>query len=263
MSNKTIDNWKAALDAMYARHKQLLRYATQAGIGMAGNIQIELEELEDAIQELEKKINTYENTPSVKNTTNDTALAATVENEIEALKTQIERLSAQLKISNNPPTRKIIKIFLASSYELKAEREAFELQFGARKRKLFEHDIEVEVWEDAIDAMSQTRLQDEYNRTIKECDIFVMLLFSKVGKFTSEEFETAFGQFKEHGKPLVYTYFKDAPINTGSLNRADVLSLLDFQEKLKTLGHFFTPFKDATDLNFQFSNQLDKLFPFG
>ena len=237
MSQEIYENWKKALAEMYARHKVLLGYNTKAGIGLQGNIEIEISELEIKIPELEKKIKAYENTHSVKGTTNNTALAATVQNE----------------------ARKTIKIFLASSYELKAEREAFELEFGARKPKRFEHHIEVVLWEDAINAMSKTKLQDEYNRMLKECDIFVMLFFSKVGIFTGEEFETAFGQFKEQGKPLVYTYFKDAPINMGSINEDDVSSLLNFKKKLKTLGHFVTLFKDATDLNFQFSNQLDKL----
>jgi internalin A len=155
--------------------------------------------------------------------------------------------------------RKTIKIFLASSNELKAEREAFELHFGARKRKTFTYDLEVVLWEDFIDAMSPTRLQDEYNKALKDCDIFVMLFFSKVGMYTAEEFEKAFGHFQENGKPLIYTYFKESNLNTANINRRDLMSLLDFQDKLKELGHFSTHYKDETDLNFQFSNQLEKL----
>jgi internalin A len=155
--------------------------------------------------------------------------------------------------------KKTIKIFLASSNELKAEREAFELHFGARKRKTFAYDLEVVLWEDFIDAMSPTRLQDEYNKALKDCDIFVMLFFSKVGMYTAEEFEKAFGHFQENGKPLIYTYFKESNLNTANINRRDLLSLLDFQDKLKELGHFSTHYKDETDLNFQFSNQLEKL----
>ena len=52
------------------------------------------------------------------------------------------------------------------------------------------------LWEDFLDAVSQTRLQDEYNQAIRECDVFVMLFHTKVGQNTKEEFETAFGQFK-------------------------------------------------------------------
>jgi hypothetical protein len=73
------------------------------------------------------------------------------------------------------------KIFLASSEELKKDREQFEI-FINRKNKdwiakgIFLHLI---IWEDFLDAMSQTRLQDEYNKAIRECDIFVMLFLVK------------------------------------------------------------------------------------
>ena len=40
------------------------------------------------------------------------------------------------------------------------------------------------VWEDFLDALSPTRLQDEYNRAIRECDLFVMLFRTKVGRYT-------------------------------------------------------------------------------
>ncbi len=156
---------------------------------------------------------------------------------------------------------KTIKIFLASSAELQHDREQFEL-FINRKNKqwvargVFLHLV---IWEDFLDALSQTRLQDEYNQAIRGCDLFVMLFFTKVGKYTEEEFETAFGQFKQTSKPFIFTYFKDAEVNTGSLNRRDVLSLLNFQEKLDQLGHFYTPYKNTEDLLFKFGNQLDKL----
>jgi hypothetical protein len=153
------------------------------------------------------------------------------------------------------------KIFLASSSELKNDRVEFEL-FINRKNKEW-HDkgifLELIAWEDFIDAMSQARLQDEYNQAIRKCDIFVMLFFTKVGKYTNEEFETAFGQFKKTNKPFIYTYFKDAAITTGSVNRKDMLSLYAFQDKLDSLGHFYTVYKNIDDLKYQFERQLNKL----
>ena len=60
------------------------------------------------------------------------------------------------------------------------------------------------MWEDFLDALSGTCLQDEYNKSIRECDVFVMLLSTKVGKYTEEEFEAAFGQFKFRSGKLIY-----------------------------------------------------------
>ena len=153
------------------------------------------------------------------------------------------------------------KIFLASSSELKDDRKEFEIYIGRKNKEWHDKGIFLELilWEDFLDAMSQTRLQDEYNKAIRECDIFVMLFFTKVGKYTNEEFETAFGEFKKTNKPFIYTYFKDAPITTGSMNPEDLMSLSAFKFKLGNLGHFYTRYKSIGDLKFQFEKQLDRL----
>jgi hypothetical protein len=113
------------------------------------------------------------------------------------------------------------KIFLASSSELRADRDAFEIFLNRKNKDWVKQGVFLEliVWEDFLDAVSKTRLQDEYNRAIRECDLFVMLFFTKVGKYTAEEFETAFGQFQATGKPFIFTYFKDAEISTGNANK--------------------------------------------
>ena len=153
------------------------------------------------------------------------------------------------------------KIFLASSSELKVDREQFEIFINRKNKEWVDKNIFLEliVWEDFFDAIPQTRLQDEYNKAIQECDIFVMLFCTKVGQYTEEEFETAFGQFKITNKPFIFTYFKDAEISTGSANKKDLMSLWVFQEKLDSLGHFYTVYKNIDELKLKFNQQLDKL----
>ena len=153
------------------------------------------------------------------------------------------------------------KIFLASSSELKDDRKEFEIFINGKNRDLVNRGVFLELikWEDFLDPVSKTRLQDEYNKAIRECDIFIMLFFTKVGQYTEEEFETAFGQFKATNKPLIYTYFKDAPINIGSADRNDLTSLWSFKDKLRDLGHFYTLYKNIDELKFHFNQQLDKL----
>ena len=152
------------------------------------------------------------------------------------------------------------KLFLASSSELKEDREQFEIFINRKNKDWINKGIFLDLilWEDFLDAMSQTRLQDEYNKAISQCDIFVMLFFTKVGRYTEEEFQTAFGQFKATNRPFIFTYFKDAPISTGELND-DVLSLLQFKKKLSALGHFYTVYKSIEDLQLKFGQQLEKL----
>ena len=153
------------------------------------------------------------------------------------------------------------RIFLASSNELKDDRIAFELMLGQLNqewvpRGTFFHLV---VWENFIDAMSKDGLQKEYNRAVAECDIFVLLFFTKVGEFTAEEFETAFGAFSSGKKPLIYTYFKDAVVLTGDIDDS-ILSLLEFKKRLSRLNHYYTRYRSSEELKWLFSRQLDKLF---
>ncbi len=158
-----------------------------------------------------------------------------------------------------------IKIFLASSAEMLNDRLAFKSFIGDENKMLQKQNVflHLEVWEDFIDAMSATRLQDEYNKAIQSSDIFIMLFCTKVGKYTSEEFEKAFQRFKETSKPFIYTYFKNAKEAIGSLKKEDMLSVWAFQEKLKELGHFQTEYENTDRLCLHFSQQLDKLFDEG
>ena len=153
-----------------------------------------------------------------------------------------------------------IKIFLASSSELKEDRDAFDLYFRKQNDRLRKQGIYLQIvqWENFLDAMSETRLQDEYNQEVKACDIFVSLFFSKTGKYTEEEFDTAHKQFLNTKKPLIYTFFKNAPLNSGSIGD-EIISVLNFKKKLATLGHFYTSYNNIADLKLQFNDQLEKL----
>jgi Leucine-rich repeat (LRR) protein len=154
-----------------------------------------------------------------------------------------------------------IRIFLASSAELRDDRDEFDLYFRQQNDQLRKRGVYVEIvrWEKFLDAMSETRLQDEYNKEIRACDIFVCLFFTKTGKFTEEEFDVAHRQFQETKRPRIFTFFKNADIKTGSARKEDLNSLWAFQDKLKKLGHFHTQYENTDDLKLQFQNQLDRL----
>ena len=154
-----------------------------------------------------------------------------------------------------------IRIFLASSAELREDRDAFDLYFRQQNDQLRKKGVYLEIvrWENFLDAMSETRLQDEYNKAIRACDIFVCLFFTKTGKFTEEEFDIAHRQFKDSGRPRIYTFFKNADIKTGDARQEDFKSLWAFQEKLSKLGHFHTRYDNIEHLKRQFRDQLDKM----
>jgi hypothetical protein len=155
-----------------------------------------------------------------------------------------------------------IRIFLAASAELEEDRKEFSLyvieQKAAELRKRGFYPTIVR-WENFFNAMSETRLQDEYNKAICACDIFVSLFCTKVGKFTHEEFDVAYGHFTSFGKPYIYTLFKKALVDIDRLPPEDFESLRAFKAKLKTLGHYPTSYNNIEDLKLKFRDQLPKL----
>ncbi|MEO6720598.1 MAG: pYEATS domain-containing protein [Ferruginibacter sp.] len=163
----------------------------------------------------------------------------------------------------NKPSEKnlqIIKIFIASASELKEDTNEIMQFLSFENSRLHEEGVYLEIikWEEGLEKTSKTMMQDEFNKALKKCDIYLSLFFTKVGKYSAEEFDMAFAYFKETGKPFMYTYFKDAPINTEQINN-DINSLLQFKKKLNELGHFYTTYKNIDDLKSNFSYQLQKI----
>ncbi len=149
---------------------------------------------------------------------------------------------------------KKIKIFLASSNELKPERHQFEIEVYRKCKSWFDKGVflHLDIWEDMSGRFSLTGSQSEYNKFVKDADLFVFLAYSKVGIYSEEEFEHAFGQFKSTQKPFIFTYFKTPPDNSED-------SLADFKKKLIELKHFYANFSDINDLWNQFNKELDRL----
>lgn len=154
---------------------------------------------------------------------------------------------------------KTIKIFIASSSELKDDREQFEKFIRRKNDILLKKGINLlpEQWENTLEAVSITRSQDEYNKKIRQCDIVVCLFWTKAGIFTDEEFETAYQVFKDTGKPRIWTYFKTEKIDP-NLNRADFISLSEFKDKISKMGHFPSHYNSIDNFLLQFGDQLDK-----
>ncbi|MEN2283156.1 hypothetical protein AAGF08_13515 [Algoriphagus sp. SE2] len=154
---------------------------------------------------------------------------------------------------------KTIRIFIASSSELKEDRDQFRLFISRENDRLHKKGLYLELiqWEYFLDAISDSRLQSEYNKAIESCDIVVCLFFTKVGKYTAEEFDTAYQVFKNKGKPKIWTYFKNAQINTGSITD-EINTLLAFKKKIGDLGHFYTEYTNIDNLINQYRSQLDK-----
>lgn len=151
-----------------------------------------------------------------------------------------------------------MKIFLASSSDLKKEREEFERHLGYINKQWANAGVlfELVIWEHLLGTVSDTRKQDDYNKKIQECDVFVLLFFDKIGQYTLEEFNVAIDQFKTKGKPRILTYFNGAPVKNVT---REIVGVLDFKEKLKELGHFWSEYENVHQLILNFYMQLGEL----
>jgi hypothetical protein len=153
-----------------------------------------------------------------------------------------------------------IRIFIASSSELLEDRKDFRDFLSIENDRLHSKGVylKLEQWENFLDAVSPTRLQDEYNEELKNSQILICLFYTRAGKFTLEEFDTALQQFKETGSPLIYTYFKSGAPNPDP-NDQLALDLTTFKKRLSDIGHFYTVYNNIDDLKYQFRKQLDRL----
>ncbi len=144
---------------------------------------------------------------------------------------------------------KKLTVFLASSEELAQERKDF-ADFMYQRSQALGILINTIMWETSIsNSMSKTCLQDKYNEIIPTCDMFVGLFFTKVGKYTEGEFDTAWKSFNDSEKPLIFTYFKETDNKQASLQ--------EFWDKLWNLGHFPTMYKNTEELQLKFWKELE------
>ncbi|MFT3912431.1 MAG: COR domain-containing protein [Ferruginibacter sp.] len=161
------------------------------------------------------------------------------------------------KNGSNP---RILKLFLASSKELLEEREKIEQSLSRKSNTLRKKGflIELLIWEDNKHITESIRSQDNYNLEIEQCDLFTMMFYSKVGKYSLEEFELANSLFKKKGTPriLIFQKDKDLPKNQ---SKADADSRYEFLERLKKIEHFPVLFENTDKLINELEDTIDKL----
>lgn len=152
-------------------------------------------------------------------------------------------------------------IFLASSKELLFEREKFEIFINRRNGINIRNNVrlELKIWETISGELGIAEKQLEYNAIVEKADILVLLFWSKIGKFTKDEYETANRLRKKEGKPLVYIYQKTAASLFPTLENEDVSRSL-FIKALEKDGKFPIEFKDHNELERKFNYELDLLF---
>ena len=113
----------------------------------------------------------------------------------------------------------VAKCFIASPSDLFAERNEFpdilKLLNDVVGHRL-NHQLEPVGWEEVQPTWG--RPQELINQDVRQCDVFVMLLWKRwgmpSGKYTSgteEEFEIAYERYKKTGRPHLLLYFRSVP----------------------------------------------------
>ncbi|MFL6209508.1 MAG: tetratricopeptide repeat protein [Pyrinomonadaceae bacterium] len=113
----------------------------------------------------------------------------------------------------------VIKVFIASPSDLAEERALFPeiiKQVNTLKARSMDCLFEAMGWEDTL--LDWGRAQGLINEDVRQCDIFVMLLWKRwgqsTGKSTSgteEEFNIAYERYEKTGNPQLLLYFRSVP----------------------------------------------------
>ena len=153
---------------------------------------------------------------------------------------------------------KTIKIFVASSGELSEERDEIVSILNTINKSYPDLKLEAIKWETDIPSGSydKKRIQDEINPLLNDSDIVILLIYTKLGKFTLEEYELA-----KDKKKKIFIYYK-----IGFLDNKDEITnhkkVLVFNHKIqKENPHLFKQFTNidqfinivTEDLNLYFS----------
>ena len=148
---------------------------------------------------------------------------------------------------------KTIKIFVASSDELREERLELSDLFAHLNRVYKCRGIELEIskWEFLDESMGPLHKQEEYNREIKTCDMCLVLYWTKIGDYTREELEVAYNELQAGRKPYkLYIYFKEV----GEIGK----DVMEFKAGFERhYGHFYCKYENIVTLKLRFVLQLE------
>lgn len=155
---------------------------------------------------------------------------------------------------------RILKLFLASSNELATERKEIEIAISRKNDALRKQGFTIDllIWEDGQHIGKSLRSQDNYNLEIAQCHLFAMLFYSKVGKYSLEEFELAKSLFDTEAMPRICIFQKNIGMPI-SQTEADAKSRFGFLNQLDELGHFTYPFDNTDRLINDLDDIIDKL----
>ena len=155
---------------------------------------------------------------------------------------------------------KNITVFLASSDELKNDRNSFH-SLVASLDEIFEprgYRIRCRRWEDFSAFCTGSRTQDDYNRIVRASDICICMFHRKAGEYTIEEFNQALDEYvKSQSHPKTFVYIRaliEGEMEDEALKR--------FKEDLfDRVGHYWCNYATDNAMKLHFVMQLERIIP--
>ena len=155
---------------------------------------------------------------------------------------------------------KNITVFLASSDELKNDRNSFH-SLVASLDEIFEprgYRIRCIRWEDFSAFCTGSRTQDDYNRIVRASDICICMFHRKAGEYTIEEFNQALDEYvKSQSHPKTFVYIRaliEGEMEDEALKR--------FKEDLfDRVGHYWCNYATDDAMKLHFVMQLERIIP--
>ena len=155
---------------------------------------------------------------------------------------------------------KNITVFLASSDELKNDRNSFH-SLVASLDEIFEprgYRIRCRRWEDFSAFCTGSRTQDDYNRIVRSSDICICMFHRKAGEYTIEEFNQALDEYvKSQSHPKTFVYIRaliEGEMEDEALKR--------FKEDLfDRVGHYWCNYATDDAMKLHFVMQLERIIP--
>lgn len=126
---------------------------------------------------------------------------------------------------------KIIQVFIASSSELKTERKMMN-QIFSEINGVFSHvQFKDVLWETHMSSglVAGDYIQEDINeKLLDDCPVVILLLYSKIGEFTREEYDLALRKRKK-----LFVYFKEGFVPTKDTDLKNLGILLDFKSEVE------------------------------
>lgn len=168
--------------------------------------------------------------------------------------------------------KKIYKCLIASPGDTKDERQICSKIFDELNKGIgesFGFVLEERMWEHNTrpsfsGEYSQETISDQLGNNY---DLFVGIMNNKfgtetkvAGSGTEEEFNNAYGRFKNKESLDIMFYFNDAPVKKSELNSEDFDKVNKFKEKIAELGGYYWTYNGVNDFESTFRTHLTDYF---